>query len=142
MRFSFQSILFSHSLKNIKLNKYRNTNSNLYLSLWYGILYVVVEGWEALKIRDDTIDKLLKNPNKKLLKDFRNGVFHFQKNYNDKRFQKFYKSKDSAQWVLQLHTNFSEWFLKNLGKEGISFSVIIDKPKSKLAKLHKKTIIS
>jgi hypothetical protein len=52
---------------------------NLYLSYWYGDLYVVIEGWTALGLSDIKIDALLKSPNVELLRRYRNGVFHFQK---------------------------------------------------------------
>ena len=66
--------------------------SFLYMSYWYGGLYVVIEGWRELKFADAVIDKMLQSPNVKLLRRYRNGVFHFQKNYNDERFEGFMRS--------------------------------------------------
>jgi hypothetical protein len=60
--------------------------SFLYMSYWYGALYVVIEGWRELKLADTGIDNLLESPNVDLLRKYRNGVFHFQADYNDKRF--------------------------------------------------------
>jgi hypothetical protein len=49
------------------------------MSYWYAALYVVIEGWRDLGLADATIDALLQSPNVDLLKRYRNGVFHFQK---------------------------------------------------------------
>ncbi len=57
-----------------------NIESNIYMSYWYGGLYVVIEGWLNLKLSDPVIDSLLNSDNVGLLKRYRNGVFHFQKN--------------------------------------------------------------
>jgi hypothetical protein len=51
--------------------------SFLYMSYWYGGLYVVIEGWRELKLTDNTIDILLQSPNVELLRRYRNAVFHF-----------------------------------------------------------------
>jgi hypothetical protein len=60
---------------------YEFIEANLYMSYWYGGLYVVIEGWQRLRLSDSTIDELLASPNVRLLKKYRNGVFHFQKAY-------------------------------------------------------------
>jgi hypothetical protein len=52
---------------------------DLYMSLWYGMLYVVAEGWQELKLSDPAVDSLLDSPNLNLLRLYRNGTFHFQK---------------------------------------------------------------
>jgi hypothetical protein len=71
--------------------------ADMYMSFWYGELYVVVEGFQALKLSDPTIDPLFASPNLALLKRYRNGVFHYQKDYFDDRFLDFMqKGKDSA----------------------------------------------
>lgn len=67
-----------------KLDSLTEIESFLYMSYWYGGLYVVIEGWQRLKLSDDIIDNLLISSNVQLLKRYRNGVFHFQKEYIDK----------------------------------------------------------
>jgi hypothetical protein len=50
------------------------------MSYWYGILWVVIDGWEQTGLSDSEIEELLKSPGKrKQLWDFRNSLFHFQK---------------------------------------------------------------
>lgn len=84
----------------------------LYMSLWYGMFYVLIEGWQRLKLKDKKIDKLLKSNNVSLLKLYRNGVFHFQKKYYDKRFIKLMKEgQNIANWIRELRDEFSRWFL-------------------------------
>ena len=57
----------------------------MYLSYWYAGLYVVCEGWQELKLSDPEILDLLKSPHLEVLKRFRNGVYHYQADYFDKR---------------------------------------------------------
>jgi hypothetical protein len=50
--------------------------ADMYLCLWFATLYIVVEGWPALRAKDETLTRLLRSPYKELLKDFRDAVFH------------------------------------------------------------------
>lgn len=61
------------------------TDQFLYMSLWYACLYVLIEGWLQLKLSDPEVDALLESPNVDLLERFRNGVFHYQRDYWDER---------------------------------------------------------
>ena len=87
----------------------------LYMSLWYGMLYVLIEGWMELGLTDVKIDKLLKSKNVYLLKRYRNGVFHFQKKYYDNRFTKLMSDgQNIANWTRELRDEYSRWFLSIL----------------------------
>lgn len=91
---------------------YEFIEANLYMSYWYGGLYVVIEGWQQLRLSDPTIDELLASPNIRLLKEYRNGVFHFQKAYFDKRFTNFMtKGENAVDWVRDLNRAFGGYFL-------------------------------
>jgi hypothetical protein len=84
----------------------------LYMSYWYGGLYVVIEGWRVLKLTDPTIDTLLRSPNVGLLRQYRNGTFHFQRKYfNDKFNDLFAKGTDTVAWVRNLNAEFGRYFL-------------------------------
>jgi hypothetical protein len=86
--------------------------ANLYMSCWYGGLYVVIEGWQKLGLSDSIIDQLLTSPNVRLLKQYRNGVFHFQKAYFDERFTNFMtKGENAVNWVRDLNRAFGGYFL-------------------------------
>lgn len=78
------------------------------MSYWYGGLYVVIEGWKSLKLRDPTIDQLLKSSNVALLKRYRNGAFHFQRNWLDGKLTDFCGSPDAVQWVSALTDAFRD----------------------------------
>ncbi len=83
-----------------------------YMSYWYSGAYAVIEGWRELKLSNPQIDGLLQSPNVKLLKRYRNGAFHFQREYFDPRFLQFMGGERSAEWISQLWGAFSEWFLE------------------------------
>jgi hypothetical protein len=84
----------------------------LYMSYWYGGLYVVIEGWRDLKLKDETIDRLLDSPNLDLLRRSRNGVFHYQPRYFDERFVALIRDgQDILQWVRELNEQFGRYFL-------------------------------
>ena len=90
----------------------------IFMSYWYGSLYVVIEGWRQLRLTDPKIDPLLLSPNVRLLKKYRDGVFHFQKNYFDDRFLGFIKAKDSVEWVRTIHSELGEYFRREIPKLG------------------------
>jgi hypothetical protein len=84
----------------------------LYLSYWYGGLYVVVEGWRALKLSDPYVDRLLESPNVGLLRRYRNGAFHYQPSYFDGRFVDFFSQEGTAAWVRDLNSALGSFFLR------------------------------
>jgi hypothetical protein len=89
--------------------------SFLYMSYWYGGLFVVIEGWKALQLSDSMIDGLLASPNVELLRRYRNAVFHFQQDYIDQRFLEFMtQGIDQAAWVRALNEQFGRYFLELL----------------------------
>jgi hypothetical protein len=90
----------------------------IFMSYWYGGLYVVVEGWRELKLSDPVIDELLLSPNVEHLRLYRNGTFHFQKSYFDDRFAGFLNSQDSVPWVRKLSSSFGGYFLSEAAKSG------------------------
>lgn len=117
MRIYFDEVLKKHTEGKIDEHRF-GIESMMYMSLWYGLLYVVIEGWKSLKLSDAAIDKLLKSPNADLLKRYRNAVFHYPKKqkYHDERFENFFQEKTTVQWVRQLNSEFSRYFLGALKK--------------------------
>lgn len=111
LRVDFQNILKNKG----KLSKAKyDIEALMYMSLWYGMLYVVIEGWQNLKLNDEIIDKLLKSQYTNLLKRYRNGVFHFQKKYKDERFDNLDKEKDAVKWIVDVNKEFGRFFLEKL----------------------------
>lgn len=115
MRVHFDEILKKVGSEPVTSNLPKTENgidTFLYMSLWYGTFYVLIEGWQELGLSDPKIDALLKSPNVDLLRRYRNGVFHFQKEYYDKRFMKLMsEGKDIANWIRDLRDEFSRWFI-------------------------------
>jgi hypothetical protein len=84
----------------------------------------VIEGWKELGLKDDKIDRLLESDYVKLLRRFRNGVFHFQREYFDGRFYDFIHAGDpAAKWAGDLHDEFSRYFLKWYKSRGVTYSL-------------------
>jgi hypothetical protein len=58
--------------------KFLASKAGLKMCLWYGMLFVVIEGWREANLSDPEVDRLISSPNTELLRRFRNGIFHFQ----------------------------------------------------------------
>jgi hypothetical protein len=86
-----------------------DTDGMAWMGLWYGTLYVVVEGWQTLGLHDKQIDELLTSSNAELLRRYRNGMFHFQKDPFDNRFVEFMDEPSTPEWVRTLHGAFGRW---------------------------------
>jgi hypothetical protein len=72
---------------------------NIYpwMSLWYGTLFVVVQGWCELDLTDATVDKLLGHADMvRMLKRFRDGVLHFRSTCWDRTAQEFVITRDAS----------------------------------------------
>jgi hypothetical protein len=84
-----------------------------YMSYWYAALYVVIEGWQKLGLRDEAIDRLLESPNVELLRLYRHAVFHFHEDYfNEHLTTPFVERGESpVGWVRSLSDEFGRWFL-------------------------------
>ncbi|HTA22653.1 MAG TPA: hypothetical protein VK763_03900 [Terriglobales bacterium] len=95
----------------------------MYLSYWYAGLYVVCEGWQELKLSDPEIDALLKSPHLEVLTRFRNGVYHYQADYFDKRLMNaFEDGKDFDDWVTSLAHAFNRYLDSWIKSQTVSIS--------------------
>jgi uncharacterized protein DUF4279 len=87
----------------------------VHLDLWYGCLFVVVEGWRKKKIRDEAVTAFLRDRAKvALLEGYRNAVFHYGSNYIDPRQEKLFKDEAFVDWVSGLHDAISNFFLREI----------------------------
>jgi len=85
----------------------------MYMSFWYGELYVVIEGWNRLSLTDRTIDALLKESEMvELLKRYRNGAFHYQSSYYNNRFINLMREDKIVKWIRKLNNALGAYFLK------------------------------
>jgi hypothetical protein len=84
---------------------------------WYSSLYVVVEAWDEIGFSDALIDRLLSHPKrlKKLLRRYRNAIFHYQQTLLDPRFIELLDQGDlGIYWVQTLHDEFMRFFSNHL----------------------------
>jgi hypothetical protein len=84
----------------------------MYMSFWYGELYVVIEGWNKLNLTDKTVDALLEESEMvELLRRYRNGTFHYQSRYFDNRFINLMSDDKTVRWVRNLNNALGSYFL-------------------------------
>lgn len=89
---------------------------NNYMLTWYGSLFVVVEGWQKLKLQNEKVDEFLENADFiDKLRRCRNGVFHYQEQYYPKKIVEFF-DEGSAKWISGLHDSISTHFLEEFKK--------------------------
>jgi len=94
--------------------------SEMYMSLWFSTLYIVVEGWPALRERDDTLKSLLRSPNKDLLRQFRDATFHAS-DWEDAGLAGLVaKGQASFEWVEKVTLAFRRFFapIARVDREG------------------------
>jgi hypothetical protein len=81
------------------------------MAVFYGLFYVVIEGYRELGLKDAAIDALLgANDYESRLRRFRNAVFHYQTDPFDKRLIEFLDAKDSEHWGKALYEAFEKFF--------------------------------
>lgn len=86
-------------------------SSILRLTVFYGLIYVVIEGYQELKLSNKRIDKLLKKSDfVYLLRRFRNATFHYQENSITEKELEFLELKESENWVQDIHKAFRAYF--------------------------------
>lgn len=85
-----------------------------YLSLWYGCLRVVLEGWDELGLKDPIVDHLIDPDRVKLLHGFRNDTFHFKPDYISKRSLALLEDDDFVSWIRELHGPLGSSILRQM----------------------------
>lgn len=85
------------------------------LSVIYSLIYVVVEGYQELNLKDKNVDDLLsKTDFVAHLKRFRNATFHYQKNPLSEKMLQFISAYQSEVWVRQLNSALKRFFEREL----------------------------
>jgi hypothetical protein len=94
------------------------SKAGLKMCLWYGMLYVVVEGWNESGLLDPEVDRLLASPNTKLLRRFRNGMFHFQTDHwLPGKFSEFFDPQNkTVEWVRALTAELRRCLMEEMKK--------------------------
>ena len=81
------------------------------LSVWYALLYVVVEGYQELDIKHQKMDELLsENEKVSALRLFRNAIFHVQSKPINEKLLGFLEATDSEYWINELNTAMKDFF--------------------------------
>jgi len=87
----------------------------LRLSVWYALLYVVVEGYGEQSLRDPDVDALLAEGTfVDLLRRFRNAVFHYQEDPFSEKLTLFLTEPRGELWVKDLNSSLETFFRRNL----------------------------
>ncbi len=96
----------------------------MWLALWLALLYVIAEGFKDLGLSDPIIDELLGSRNLELLRRFRNGAFHFQRDYFDPRFTYVWSSDEVQEWAVRLHDEFRRFFMGWYKLRGVEVEIL------------------
>jgi len=84
--------------------------SEMYICLWFGVLYIVAEGWTTLRISEPRITELLRSRFKDLLRNFRNATFH-PEDFDDARIQALVdRGQESIDWARKVTQEFKSFF--------------------------------
>ena len=85
------------------------------ISVWYSLLYVVVEGYRDLKVPFDPLDRVLaKDDYASLLRLFRNATFHYQEDPLTDKLIDFLDKSDSEFWIRELNKQLQAFFVHAL----------------------------
>ncbi len=87
---------------------------------WYASLHVVIEAWRKLGFSDPVIDRLLAHPKelRRLLRRYRNAVFHYQESLLDPRFIELpAQGAVHVYWVWALHDEFMRFLAEHLSAQ-------------------------
>ncbi|MHA4735343.1 hypothetical protein [Ensifer adhaerens] len=83
--------------------------------VWQSLLYVVVEGYIDLGVRNDEIDAVLGNAVElQKLRRFRNATFHYQEDPFSAKYLDFKSDPNGELWVLKLNAAFRSFFEREL----------------------------
>jgi len=87
----------------------------LYLMYSYSGIYLVIEGWRELELRDPKIDALTASPFVDRLRRFRNATFHYQRDLLSPKHLEFFGTDDERTevWLNDLYTEFARFFREN-----------------------------
>lgn len=90
-------------------------SSFMRLSVWYALLYVVIEGYREIGKKDDAIDKLLSDePLVDMLRRFRNAMFHYQADPFSQKLLDFLQAEKSTEWPRHINAEFKAFFEREL----------------------------
>ena len=88
----------------------------MFMCLWYGILFSVLEALKEIKI---SVPEIQEDINKMypVLKTYRNAVFHVQKKYWSNKWRNLLLDDSSADKIHLIHKQVGIFLIKNLINE-------------------------
>ena len=90
----------------------------LRLQVFYGLLYVVVDGYSELGCQDRDVDELLTNADfVNALRRFRNATFHYQEDPFSEKLLDFIAAKGSDDWSRNVYHALDRFFTSQLRLE-------------------------
>jgi hypothetical protein len=112
MKHHFTEIPPESTVKKDELTAH-DVNVDIYMTLWYATLYVVIDAWQRMGMKRKRLDALLADENyTALLKGFRDDTFHYQPHDLRRRAVLFLKNRKAAKWIRDVHTEFHKYFRK------------------------------
>lgn len=94
------------------------TKAGLMMQIWYGLLYVVIEGWKELGLVDAEIDNLLCQADYVTkLRNFRNAVFHYQRQFLPVKQEGLFADRSMVEWITSLSDAFKRRLLVEMKNE-------------------------
>ena len=111
----FEQISNEEEMRNIQ--NFHLTEMGVYMMYWYSSLYAVIEGYRDFKMKNVDIDNLLNDSEKlDLLRKFRNGAFHVQKEYFSEKYINLIVAKNSAEWVSCISQNMGKYLIEEINR--------------------------
>jgi hypothetical protein len=94
------------------------TKAGLMMQIWYGMLFVVVEGWQQSGLTDPEIEQLLTNSDYVTkLRNFRNAVFHYQKQFLPLKQEGLFADRTIVEWITKLSDAFKRKLIEAMREE-------------------------
>ena len=91
------------------------SSPGIYLLYSYSGIYLVVEGWRDLGLKDPDIEKLIQSPFVEKLRRFRNATFHYQREVLSMKHLEFFGTEEERTeiWLNELYRAFERFFKEN-----------------------------
>jgi hypothetical protein len=87
----------------------------IYFLYSYAGIYLVIEGWRYLGLKDERINDLLESPFVERLRLFRNATFHYQREPLSWKHLQFFGTEEerTEEWLNEVYKEFERFFAEN-----------------------------
>lgn len=108
----------------VGLSFYWVSGPGIFSSLWFGALFVVIEGYRGLALSDPNIDRLLQSDHVDALRLYRNATFHFQPSAFHRKMLPLHETQESEQWMDEIHRRLGAF----LSRSALGVGCPVDQP--------------